>query len=143
MEEYAQRGFEHLFAGGIANERQEFVAAISADNVILPVDVPKLGCDLANPEIAGRVSICVIDGFEIVDVNEHQQCLIARTHAVEVFAHAFPSRFLVQQTGHAVMFGFVSCFSVVGLLRVESQVYFHGVHNEHDLCGNYGRQTLQ
>lgn len=56
LEEHAQRGFKHLFAGGVANKRQEFVTAISADNVILPVDVPKLGCDLADPEIADCVS---------------------------------------------------------------------------------------
>ena len=143
LEEHAQRGFEHVFAGGVANERQEFVTAISADNVILPVDVPKLGCDLADPEIADRVSVCVVDGFEIVDVDEHQHRFVVRIHAVEVFAHAFPSCFLVQQTGHAVMFGFVPCFFVGSLLRVESHVHFHGIHDEHNLCGNHDRQTLQ
>ena len=143
LEEHAQRGFKHLFAGGVADERHEFVAAVSADDVILPVDVPKLGCDLADPEIADRVSVCVVDGFEIVDVDEHQHRFVVRIHAVEVFAHVFPSRFLVQQTGHAVMFGFVPCFFVGSLLRVESHVHFHGIHDEHNLCGNHGRQTLQ
>lgn len=143
LKEHAQRGFEHLFAGGISDKYYEFVAAVSADDVILPVDVPKLGCDLADPEIADRVSVCVVDDFEIVDVDEHQHRFVVQIHAVEVFAHVFISRFFVQQTGHAVMFGFVPCFFVGGLLRVESHVHFHGVHDEHNLCGNHDRQTLQ
>jgi hypothetical protein len=64
-------GLQELGFRRIRNDDQEFLASVPATNVTLPQLLGRPPHDFAQDGIAGRVSPAVVDGLEMVDVEEH------------------------------------------------------------------------
>ena len=68
---------------GLGQDEHELLAAVAADHVARPqVGADRLG-DAAQDDVAGRVAVGVVDGLEVVDVDEgdRQRPLVARRRA--------------------------------------------------------------
>ena len=65
---------------GLGQDQHEFLAAVPADQVAGPqVRRDRLG-DAAQDDVAGGVAVGVVDGLEVVDIDERdrQRALVAR-----------------------------------------------------------------
>src|SRR5207302_11173378 len=65
-------GLLHGGIGGAARQDdQEFLAAVSADPVVIAQLGLEAPSDLTEYSVPGRMPVCVVDQLEVIDVGEH------------------------------------------------------------------------
>ena len=88
---------------GLGEDQHELLAAVAADHVARPqVRAERLG-DAAQHDVAGGVAVGVVDGLEVVDVDERdrQRALVA-AGALDLGEQGGQQRAAVRDAGQAV-----------------------------------------
>ncbi|XWK48326.1 hypothetical protein RBB78_12585 [Tunturiibacter empetritectus] len=96
---------EGVGRGGVGKDEEKFVAAEAAEGVIGAHTAGDGGDDVAEGGVAGCVSGVVVDGFEVVDVDEgYGQVVAAALGALEFGVESLLNATAVEDAGEQVPF---------------------------------------
>ncbi len=103
------RGDDEGFrTGGVGKDDEKFVAPEAAEEVVRAQTAGDCSDDIAEGGVAGGMSSVVVDGFEVVDIDEGDgDALSATPGSLEFEVQLLLNAAAVEDTGEEVPFRFV------------------------------------